>query len=206
MATTGSLSSRTHSPATTSRHRLRAVDRDDVIDVADFLPPGATWLPAPQHTLPVLPGRPPMVGYLVLVPADQQPPFLPVAVPDQQIPKPSAATAVPEAAAGPTAPEAADPEPLIRIDSVRRIAEVEGVELDLTYLEFELLAHLVGNPHRVHTRDQLVTTVWGYGHVGDGRTVDVHIARLRRKLGAEHRQSIRTVRRVGYKYTPPTGR
>lgn len=60
----------------------------------------------------------------------------------------------------------------------------------------------MGNPHRVHTRDQLVTTVWGYGHVGDGRTVDVHVARLRRKLGAEHRSSIVTVRRVGYKYVP----
>jgi DNA-binding response OmpR family regulator len=48
----------------------------------------------------------------------------------------------------------------------------------------------------------LVTTVWGYGHVGDGRTVDVHVARLRRKLGAEHRRTIRTVRRVGYTYAP----
>jgi DNA-binding response OmpR family regulator len=64
----------------------------------------------------------------------------------------------------------------------------------------------VAHPNRVHTRDQLVTTVWGYGHVGDGRTVDVHIARLRRKLGAEHREVIRTVRRVGYKYVPPTAR
>ena len=67
-----------------------------------------------------------------------------------------------------------------------------------------LLAHLVAHPHRVHTRDQLVTTVWGYGHVGDGRTVDVHVARLRRKLGAAHRSSIVTVRRVGYKYVPAT--
>ena len=92
------------------------------------------------------------------------------------------------------------------VDAVRRTAAVDGRELDLTYLEFELLAHLVANPHRVHTRDQLVTTVWGYGHVGDGRTVDVHVARLRRKLGAEHRDTIRTVRRVGYKYTPPVGR
>ncbi|MGW6898667.1 winged helix-turn-helix domain-containing protein, partial [Streptomyces sp. NPDC054919] len=59
-----------------NRHRLRAVDPDEVVqlaDVADFLPPGATWLPAPQHTLPALPGQPPMIGYLVLVPADQQP-------------------------------------------------------------------------------------------------------------------------------------
>ncbi|MBJ7000777.1 winged helix-turn-helix domain-containing protein [Streptomyces sp. CRPSP2-6A1] len=184
-----------------ARHRLRAVDRDEVVDVADFLPPGATWLPAPQHTLPVLPGRPPMVGYLVLVPADQQPPFLPVAVPEQAGPAVRTGPVAPTAASGQTAGE-----PLVRIDSGRRTAFIEGRELDLTYLEFELLAHLVAHPHRVHTRDQLVTTVWGYGHVGDGRTVDVHIARLRRKLGAEHRRTIQTVRRVGYKYIPPTGR
>ncbi|MDX3381126.1 winged helix-turn-helix domain-containing protein [Streptomyces niveiscabiei] len=187
MANTRSLSSLSSpSSPSPSRHRLRAVDRDEVVEVSDFLPPGATWLPAPQHTLPSLPGQPPMVGYLVLVPADQQPPFLPVAVPEPE-PERSAAGA------------------LVRIDSVQRTAFVDGAELDLTYLEFELLAHLVAHPHRVHTRDQLVTTVWGYGHVGDGRTVDVHVARLRRKLGA-HRQAIQTVRRVGYKYAPSAGR
>ncbi|WP_317442966.1 winged helix-turn-helix domain-containing protein [Streptomyces collinus] len=198
MATPRSLSSTAlpvpaPAPAHPARHRLRAVDRDEVVDVADLLPPGATWLPAPEHTLPALPGRPPMVGYLVLVPADQRLPFPPVAVPD------ATATDGPAGAHG-------DGDPLVRIDPVQRIASVDGLELDLTYLEFELLAHLVAHPHRVHTRDQLVTTVWGYGHVGDGRTVDVHIARLRRKLGVQHRQSIQTVRRVGYKYTPPTGR
>ncbi|MFJ3702011.1 MULTISPECIES: winged helix-turn-helix domain-containing protein [Streptomyces] len=176
-----------------NRHRLRAVDRDEVAglaEVADFLPPGATWLPAPQHTLPALPGRPPMVGYLVLVPADQQPALAGAVASAQHrafVPEP--APDVP--AGGP-----------VQIDSTRRTAAVDGVTLDLTYLEFELLAHLVAHPHRVHTRDQLVTTVWGYGHVGDGRTVDVHVARLRRKLGAEHRRSIQTVRRVGYKYAP----
>uniref|UniRef100_A0AAU2JP30 Winged helix-turn-helix domain-containing protein n=1 Tax=Streptomyces sp. NBC_00049 TaxID=2903617 RepID=A0AAU2JP30_9ACTN len=172
------------------RHRLRAVDRDEVSRVVDFLPPGATWLPAPQHTLPTLPGQPPMIGYLVLVPADQQPPvaFAPHAV----------------AAPAPRAPEAPATagDALVRIDPSQRTAEVDGEVLDLTYLEFELLAHLVQHPHRVHSRDQLVTTVWGYGHVGDGRTVDVHIARLRRKLGTAHRGAIQTVRRVGYKYTP----
>ncbi|NEC52275.1 winged helix-turn-helix transcriptional regulator, partial [Actinospica acidiphila] len=91
----------------------------------------------------------------------------------------------------------------IRIDPARRTAEAGGRHLDLTYLEFELLAHLVAHPDRVHTRDRLVSTVWGYGHVGDGRTVDVHIARLRRKLGPEFRDAIRTVRRVGYMYVPP---
>ncbi|MER7112418.1 winged helix-turn-helix domain-containing protein [Streptomyces sp. NPDC000229] len=167
------------------RHRLRAVDQLDQldeaavrlpggVDVAEFLPPGATWVPAPPHTVPSLPGQPPMIGYLVLVPAEQQVP-------------------------GPKAAPVGGP---VTIDAARRTAEVAGQPLDLTYLEFELLAHLVAHPHRVHTRDQLVTTVWGYGHVGDGRTVDVHVARLRRKLGAEHRHTIRTVRRVGYTYAP----
>ncbi|MGY0023501.1 winged helix-turn-helix domain-containing protein [Streptomyces sp. YJ-C3] len=181
------------------RTRLRAVDRDEVapaapvIDVSEFLPPGATLLPAPPHTLPTLPGRPPMIGYLVLVPADQQP-LLPAA----PVPAEHEET-------GPTAGPKT-PDVLIGIDGAQRTANVRGRQLDLTYLEFELLAHLVAHPHRVHTRDQLVTTVWGYGHVGDGRTVDVHIARLRRKLGAEHRKVIQTVRRVGYKYAPPAGR
>ncbi|MEV0279277.1 winged helix-turn-helix domain-containing protein [Streptomyces sp. NPDC050610] len=162
------------------RHRLRAVAPDEVPPVAELLHSGATWLPAPPHTLPTLPGQPPMVGYLVLVPAEQQ-----------------------SAAAGEAASVPAAGDELVRIDPEQRTVHVGGLPLDLTYLEFELLAHLVAHPHRVHTRDQLVTTVWGYGHVGDGRTVDVHVARLRRKMGAEHRGSIVTVRRVGYKYVPP---
>ncbi|MGV9879907.1 winged helix-turn-helix domain-containing protein [Streptomyces sp. NPDC003006] len=169
-----------------ARGRLRAVDPDEVVQIADFLPPGAQWLPAPQHTLPTLPGQPPMIGYLVLVPAGQEP-----AGHESVEPEASATGPV----RGP-----------VRVDAVQRSAEVDGRPLDLTYLEFELLAHLVAHPHRVHTRDQLVTTVWGYGHVGDGRTVDVHVARLRRKLGAEHRGTIQTVRRVGYKYVPPAHR
>ncbi|MEU0181748.1 winged helix-turn-helix domain-containing protein [Streptomyces sp. NPDC006207] len=161
-----------------NRQHLRAVRSDDVPPVPDFLPPGATWLPAPGHLMPTGVGGPPMVGYLVLVPIEGQP--------------------------VPPSPASADLP--VTVDGERRVAQVRGRALDLTYLEFELLAHLVAHPHRVHTRDQLVTTVWGYGHVGDGRTVDVHIARLRRKLGPEHRGSIVTVRRVGYKYAPPAAR
>ncbi|MBZ4323770.1 winged helix-turn-helix domain-containing protein [Streptomyces huiliensis] len=180
-----------HPSLPAQRHRLRAVSPDEAPPVADLLHPGATWLPAPQEALPVLPGRPPMVGYLVLVPADRQHPG-------------DGGSAV-----APVSPEFADRpagrgDGLVGIDPEQRIARVAGRPLDLTYLEFELLAHLVAHPHRVHTRDQLVTTVWGYGHVGDGRTVDVHVARLRRKMGAEHRSSIVTVRRVGYKYAPPS--
>ncbi|MET8954284.1 winged helix-turn-helix domain-containing protein [Streptomyces sp. NPDC004393] len=206
MATTRSLPTATldtpAAPSTGSaRHRLRAVDRGEVPGVPDFLPPGATWLPVPPHSLPELPGRPPMIGYLVLVPADQPPPFAPVAVPAPADDTRADDTPADDPRAARTAEPAAG-EPLVRIDAARRTAEVAGRPLDLTYLEFELLAHLVAHPHRVHTRDQLVSTVWGYGHVGDGRTVDVHVARLRRKLGAEHRQAIQTVRRVGYKYTP----
>ena len=119
-----------------SRHRLRAVDPDEVVQVADLLPPGATWLPAPQHTLPSLPGRPEMVGYLVLIPADQQQPFQPDPVPSPQT--------------GPQ-PQQGAGAPLVRVDTVQRTAEVDGRQLDLTYLEFELLAHLVAHPNRVHT-------------------------------------------------------
>ncbi|MFE3555951.1 winged helix-turn-helix domain-containing protein [Streptomyces sp. NPDC059193] len=198
LATAASAGTATHLTFPPSpRHRLRAVDRDEVSRVVDLLPPGATWLPAPQHTLPALPGQPPMVGYLVLVPADQQ---QPVAFAPQAVSAPPApVTAAPSARASASASEG---DTLVRIDPSQRTAEVDGRVLDLTYLEFELLAHLVKHPHRVHSRDQLVTTVWGYGHVGDGRTVDVHVARLRRKLGAAHRGAIQTVRRVGYKYAP----
>ncbi|MFE7119343.1 winged helix-turn-helix domain-containing protein [Streptomyces sp. NPDC057654] len=167
-------------PGPAHRHRLRAVAPDEVPPVAELLHSGATWLPAPPHTLPSLPGQPPMVGYLVLVPAEQ-----------------------PAEQAGAAPVVLSDGDALVRIDPEQRTAHVAGRLLDLTYLEFELLAHLVAHPQRVHTRDQLVTTVWGYGHVGDGRTVDVHVARLRRKMGAEHRGAIVTVRRVGYKYVPP---
>ncbi|MFE7526877.1 winged helix-turn-helix domain-containing protein [Kitasatospora sp. NPDC057542] len=158
----------------------------------------------------------PMVGYLVLVPAEN-----PVAgagglsgVPGGVGAAGSAAAhAVPgaqPATGGPGAQTVTGVRSVrpaargISVDTERRNAYVDGRLLDLTYLEFELLAHLTDHPQRVHTRDHLVSAVWGYGHVGDGRTVDVHVARLRRKLGPAYRDTIVTVRRVGYKYTPAT--
>ncbi|WP_399091974.1 winged helix-turn-helix domain-containing protein [Streptomyces sp. BBFR2] len=184
-------------PPHVGRQRLRAVAPDEVPPVAELLTAGATWLPAPQGSLPALPGRPPMVGYLVLVPAEQA-----AAAGRHPATDPAAGPPGEPASEAASAPGAHAGDEVVRIDPEQRTAQVLGRPLDLTYLEFELLAHLVAHPHRVHTRDQLVTTVWGYGHVGDGRTVDVHIARLRRKLGADHRASIVTVRRVGYKYVP----
>ncbi|WP_051717865.1 winged helix-turn-helix domain-containing protein [Streptomyces megasporus] len=97
-----------------------------------------------------------------------------------------------------------DPASGLHVDPDRYTASIDGRPLELTYLEFGLLAHLTAHPHRVHTRAHLMEVVWGYDHVVDSRTIDVHVARLRRKLGPVHRSGIATVRRVGYKYVPVT--
>ncbi len=78
-------------------------------------------------------------------------------------------------------------------------AMVEGRPLDLTYMEYELLRFLTSNPGRVFTRETLLNRVWGYEYYGGARTVDVHVRRLRAKLGEEHSNLIQTVRSVGYK-------
>ncbi|RPF27344.1 winged helix-turn-helix transcriptional regulator [Georgenia muralis] len=88
------------------------------------------------------------------------------------------------------------------IDASAYTARVRGRTLDLTYKEFELLKHLVQHPGRVLTRAQLLQEVWGYDYYGGTRTVDVHIRRLRAKLGSEHDQMIGTVRNVGYRFDP----
>lgn len=81
-------------------------------------------------------------------------------------------------------------------------ARLRGRPLDLTYKEFELLKYLMQHPGRVYTRDQLLQEVWGFDYYGGTRTVDVHVRRLRAKLGAEHEQLIGTVRNVGYRFDP----
>ena len=82
-------------------------------------------------------------------------------------------------------------------------ARVRGRVLDLTYKEFELLKYLTQHPGRVFTRAQLLQEVWGYDYFGGTRTVDVHVRRLRAKLGNEHEALIGTVRNVGYRFVPP---
>ncbi|GAA1293538.1 hypothetical protein Psi02_43000 [Planotetraspora silvatica] len=88
------------------------------------------------------------------------------------------------------------------VDRASRAVRVDGVEIDLTYREFELLDYLCSAPGRVFNRRQLMAAIWDrYGDEG-ARTVDVHVLRLRRKLGP-HAGRIVTVRNVGYKYQPP---
>jgi DNA-binding response OmpR family regulator len=79
-------------------------------------------------------------------------------------------------------------------------ATVGGRPLELTYMEHQLLRFLVGSPARVHTRQAILRSVWGYDYYGGMRTVDVHVRRLRAKLGQEHAALIETVRGVGYRF------
>ncbi|MBK8448167.1 MAG: response regulator transcription factor [Micropruina sp.] len=90
----------------------------------------------------------------------------------------------------------------ILIDEAAYSARLGELPLDLTYTEFELLKYLVMHPGRVFSREHLLADVWGYDYFGGTRTVDVHIRRLRAKLGPEHEALIGTVRNVGYRFSP----
>lgn len=90
------------------------------------------------------------------------------------------------------------------IDEATYTARLRGQALELTYKEFELLKYLAQHAGRVFTRAQLLQEVWGYDFFGGTRTVDVHVRRLRAKLGPEHEVMIGTVRNVGYKFVKPS--
>jgi len=94
----------------------------------------------------------------------------------------------------------------LTIDQDTYAARLKGRPLDLTYKEFELLKFLAQHPGRVFTRDQMLREVWGYDYFGGTRTVDVHVRRLRAKLGSEYESMIGTVRQVGYKFVVPPAR
>lgn len=85
------------------------------------------------------------------------------------------------------------------IDQESYQVRIKGRPLDLTYKEFQLLSFLAGRPGRVWSRQQLLQEVWGYDFFGGTRTVDVHVRRLRAKLGPEFESMIGTIRNVGYK-------
>ena len=89
----------------------------------------------------------------------------------------------------------------VTIDETTYTARLKGNVLDLTFKEFELLKYLAQHPGRVFTRAQLLQEIWGYDYFGGTRTVDVHIRRLRSKLGPEFEAIIGTVRNVGYRFT-----
>jgi DNA-binding response OmpR family regulator len=93
----------------------------------------------------------------------------------------------------------------LAIDEATYSARLRGRVLDLTFKEFELLKFLAQHPGRVFTRAQLLQEVWGYDYFGGTRTVDVHVRRLRAKLGPEHEALIGTVRNVGYRFVPVKG-
>ena len=91
----------------------------------------------------------------------------------------------------------------LSVDEATYCAKLKGRVLDLTFKEFELLKYLAQHPGRVFTRAQLLQEVWGYDYFGGTRTVDVHVRRLRAKLGPEHESLIGTVRNVGYRFVTP---
>ncbi|WP_349863493.1 response regulator transcription factor [Leifsonia sp. WHRI 6310E] len=92
----------------------------------------------------------------------------------------------------------------VSLDAGRRRVEVDGRRVDLTATEFDLLDHLMSQPGHVFTREQLLSSVWGVADYSSSRTVDVHVAQLRMKLG-EAAGVVRTVRGVGYSATDGDG-
>jgi DNA-binding response OmpR family regulator len=88
----------------------------------------------------------------------------------------------------------------LELNTLNYQATLAGNPIDLTFMEYELLRFLVENPIRVWSREQLLSKVWGYEYYGGARTVDVHIRRLRSKLGEERASWITTVRSVGYRF------
>lgn len=92
----------------------------------------------------------------------------------------------------------------LEVDTVGRVALVDGAPIDLTYTEFELLIYLMNNAGIALSRDKILDNVWRFDYDGDARTVDTHIKKLRNKLGARG-QYITTIRGIGYKFVPDGG-
>jgi DNA-binding response OmpR family regulator len=80
------------------------------------------------------------------------------------------------------------------------VVTIDGRPVDFTYMEYELLKFLATHPGRAFSREALLSRVWGYDYYGGARTVDVHVRRVRAKLGQEHAARLKTVRSVGYRW------
>lgn len=89
----------------------------------------------------------------------------------------------------------------LMIDLESYEVRIEGKRVELTYKEYELLKHLAAHPGRVYDRQTLLNSIWDYDYFGGTRTVDVHIRRLRAKLGTKYGAMIETVRQVGYRFS-----
>jgi DNA-binding response OmpR family regulator len=103
------------------------------------------------------------------------------------------------------ATQGVDADEIVRVDRLELNLRtyqvtVDGDAVGFTYMEYELLKFLVTHPNRVFTREALLARVWGYDYYGGARTVDVHVRRVRAKLGSEHAARIKTVRSVGYRW------
>jgi DNA-binding response OmpR family regulator len=88
----------------------------------------------------------------------------------------------------------------LELDLATYQVTVDGVPVDFTYMEYELLKFLMTHPRRAFSREALLSRVWGYDFYGGARTVDVHVRRVRAKLGSGHATKLKTVRRVGYRW------
>lgn len=88
----------------------------------------------------------------------------------------------------------------LQLDLATYEVSIDGQPVDFTYMEYELLRFLATHPGRVFTREALLSRVWGYDYFGGARTVDVHIRRVRAKLGNDHAHRVKTVRSVGYRF------
>jgi hypothetical protein len=135
-----------------------------------------------------------IVGYVL-------PPSEP-AEPPSSAPSLAPVPAVPGGLAAGTAPAAGTG---LVVDAARHQAVIRGRDLGLAHREFELLAFLAQHPGQVFSRTQLLTQVWRRDRRGGTRTVDIHVHRIRRKLGAEYARCLVTIRHVGYLYQPAAG-
>jgi DNA-binding response OmpR family regulator len=92
----------------------------------------------------------------------------------------------------------------ITVDLDMHTARVDGQVLDLTRREFELLAYFLANPRRILTREKILQQVWGLEYLGESRTIDAHVRRVRAKLGPVAAEQIETVVGVGYRLGGPS--
>lgn len=90
------------------------------------------------------------------------------------------------------------------IDQRGFTATLDGAPLDLAYQEFQLLRFLVAHPDQAFSREQLLARVWGWDYYGGSRTVDIHVRRIRAKLGHPAASWLQTIRHVGYRWSPGT--